>query len=256
MAEVSATERRLQTKQLLQEHGRASVSKLSERFGVSEVTVRKDLRALEEEHVLIRTHGGAVLAEHYKFDLPFDAQAALHAEEKRRIGQVAAARVRDGDAIILSSGSTPAQVARHLEGRKGLTVLTSSIRIASELISNEEVDVLMLGGQLHSATASVAGPYTEQMLRDHAVQKLFLATDGCDIRHGLTTTSMMEAHLQRIMMEVAAEVIVVADASKFGRRGLSRISGVEEIDVFVTDDRVSEPDVRHLEEAGVEVVVV
>ncbi|ARA94231.1 hypothetical protein AWN76_014420 [Rhodothermaceae bacterium RA] len=256
MADLSAAERRMQTIQLLREHGHASVAKLSERFGVSEVTIRKDLRALEDEDVVVRTHGGAVLADHFKFDVPFDSQAALHAEEKRRIGQAAAARITDGDSLILTYGTTTAQVARHLLGRRNLTVLTNSVRILAELIGNLEADVLMLGGHLTQATATVAGPYAEQMLRDLTVRKLFLGCDGVDPDHGLTTTNALEAHLHRRMIDVAEEVIVVADASKFGRRGLSRVCDVDSIDVFITDARAPEAMVRQLETAGVEVCLV
>lgn len=256
MADLSAVERRNRTIQLLREQGHASVSKLSERFGVSEVTIRKDLRTLEDEDMVVRTHGGAVLADHFKFDLPFDNQAARHAEEKHRIGQAAAARVADNDTLMLTYGTTTAQVARHLAGRRNLTVLTNCIRVLRELIGNMEVDVLMLGGHLTQATATVVGPYAEQMLRDHAFRKLFLGCDGYDPDHGLTTTNMLEAHLHRLMIEVAGEVIVVADASKFGRRGLSRVCGIDSIDVFITDARVPDAMVRQLEDEGVEVCVV
>lgn len=253
MAEVSVAERRLRIMQLLKEHGHASVSKLSERFGVSEVTVRKDLSALEEDHVVVRTHGGAVLAEHFQFDLPFREQSIRHAEEKARIGQAAAGRVTDHDTLILTVGSTTAQVARHLSEKKGLTVLTNAIRIVYDLLGHMEVELLLLGGHLSPATASTAGPYAEQMLRDHSFRKLFLAADGLDLDYGLTTTSTGEAHLHRLMIEVAEEVIVVSDASKFGRRALNRVCGLDDVDVLITDDRASERDVRHLEDLGVEV---
>lgn len=256
MADLSAAERRIQTIQLLREHGHASVSKLSERFGVSEVTIRKDLRTLEDEDMVVRTHGGAVLADHFKFDLPFDGQAARHAEEKRRIGEAAAARIADGDTLILTYGTTTAQIARHLLGHRSLTVLTNSVRILAELIGNMEVDVLMLGGHLTQATATVAGPYAEQMLRDHTFRKLFLGCDGYDPDHGLTTTNTLEAHLHRLMIDVAEEVIVVADASKFGRRGLSRVCGIDSLDVFITDARVPDAMVQQLDAAGIEVCVV
>lgn len=255
MAEANAAERRLQTMQFLKRDGHASVSRLSEYFGVSEVTVRKDLRALEDENLVVRTHGGAILEEHFKFDLPFDKQSSVHAEEKLRIGAAAAALVEDRDAVILSTGSTTAQVARHLVDKQDLTVITHSLRIASDLLGKVHFNLYLLGGQVLSTTAATVGPYAEDMLRDHAAHKVFLGADGYDLDHGLTTTNMLEAHLQRRMIEASQMVIVVSDASKFDRRGVSRVCTVSNIDVLVTDSRIPEHYKRHFEEAGVSVVI-
>ena len=256
MSEYSTAERRLRTMQLLKEQGHASVSRLSQQFGVSEVTIRKDLRALEERSLLVRTHGGAVLIDHFKYDLPFEQQASKHADEKKRIGQAAATYVKDNDTLILGSGSTTTQVARHLHEKKNLSVATNSIHVARELLNNLEVDLLMLGGQVHPTTASAVGPYAEHTLQDYSFKKLFMGIDGYDIGHGLTTTNMMEARLNRVMIESAQQVIIVADSSKFGRRALSLICGIENIDVVITDDAAPDAMVQHLKAAGVDVHVV
>lgn len=256
MPDVSAAERRIQTIETLKQTGHVSVSSLSERFGVSEVTIRKDLSALEDESIVVRTHGGAVLAEHFRFDLPFDAQAERHAEEKRRIGAAAAARIGDHDRIALAAGSTTAAIVRHLEEHQGLTIFTNSIRIAYETLGLMEIDVLMPGGQLSQATASTVGPYAEHMLRDHSFDRAFLTADGYDPGFGLTTTSMLDAHVMRLLVEASDEVVVVADASKFGRRGLSRVCGPEAIDVFITDDRISPATADRLDEEGIAVIAV
>jgi DeoR family transcriptional regulator of aga operon len=246
----------MRTMQVLKEEGHASVSKLSKRFSVSEVTIRKDLRALEERNVLVRTHGGAVLIDHYMYDLPFDKQALRNAQEKRRIGKAAAERVADNDTLVLSGGSTTAQVAHHLRSKKNLTVTTNSVHVVQELLHNLEIDLLLLGGLVHPATASVVGPYAEQMLREHAFNRLFLGADGYDIGHGVTTTNMMEAHLYRLMIQTARQVIMVADASKFGRRGLSRVCDVNDIDVVITDKNIPPAFAEHFKAADVEVVLV
>ncbi len=252
----SAATRHIQTIQILKDFGHASVSKLSETFGVSEVTVRKDLQTLEERDLLVRTHGGAVLKDHYVYDMPFEKQAARHAEEKRRIGSAAADLVENDDTLILGFGSTTRQVARHLRGKRNLTVATDSIYVAHELMGNLDVELAMLGGQLRPTTGSVVGPLAERMLSEYTFRKLFLGIDGYDIGHGFTTTSTAVTYLNRAMIGAAREVVVVTDSSKFGRRGLSLICGPEEIDVLITDEGISDKMAMHLKDNGINLIVV
>ena len=251
----SIAERRNYIMRVLRDQGHVSVAKLSDELGVSEVTIRKDLRFLEERRLLVRTHGGAALLDQYVSDLPFEEKTVRHSEEKQRIGQAAAAFVEDGDTIILDGGSTTLQVARNLRNKGDITVATASIHIALELLRNSGTEVLMLGGIVRPTSASVVGPYAERMLRDHTFRKLFLAGDGLEIGFGLTTTNTMEAHLNRIMIECTQQTIVVVDSSKIGRRGLSKICGVDEINTLVIDDQVPTETVRRLEDLGVRVEI-
>ncbi len=241
--------------QILKDYGHASVARLSEIFGVSEVTIRKDLQTLEERDLLVRTHGGAVLKDHYVYDMPFETQAARHADEKKRIGKAAAELVENDDTLILGFGSTTRQVARHLRGRRNLTIATDSMYVAHELMGNLDVEIVMLGGQLRPTTGSIVGHFAERMLSEYAFKKLFLGVDGYDVGHGLTTTSASISHLNRVMIGVAEQVILVTDSSKFGRRGLSLICGPSEVDVLVTDDGIPDEMVPHFEEHGVEVII-
>lgn len=246
----------MQTMQILREQGHASVSKLSEHFGVSEVTIRKDLRALEEQNLLVRTHGGAVLKDHFMYDIPFEKQAERHAEEKRRIARAAADLVHDHDTVLLGYGATTVQIARQLRSKKNLTVTTDSIHVAVELLGSLENEVVVLGGHIRPTTGSVVGPFAEQMLHGYAFNKFFLGVDGFDRGHGFTTTSMMIAHLYRVMLAAAQEITVVMDSSKVGRRGLAVICDTHEIHRLITDDLISSDVVRQLEGEGVEVMVV
>ncbi len=256
MASHNTAERRSYIIQVLQDQGHASVSALSDKLGVSEVTIRKDIHFLEQRNLLIRTHGGAVLVDGYVSDQPFEEKSTRNAEEKRRIGAAAAGMVADGETLILDSGSTTLQIARNLRNKKGLIVATASVHIAMELLRIPNIDVLMLGGLIRPNSGAVVGSYAEMMLRDHAFQKLFLAGDGFDVGYGLTTTNTMEAHLNRLMMASSRQTIAVVDSSKIGRRGLSRICGAEEIDTLIIDSGVSEDTVNRLEDLGVNVMVV
>lgn len=241
---------------LLHDQGHVSVSGLSAELEVSEVTIRKDLRFLEERKLLVRTHGGAALLDQYVYDLPFVEKAPRNLDAKKKIGRAAAELVEDGDTLILDSGSTTLQIARNLRNIKDLTVATASIHLALELLRISDIEVLMLGGMVRSTSASVVGSYAEQMLREHAFRKLFLAGDGFDVDYGLTTTNTMEAHLNRIMIEAAQQTIAVLDSSKIGRRGLGRICSSQDINMLIVDSDVPGDVVRRLEEEGIHVLVV
>lgn len=234
----NAAERRNYVRNALQEQGHVSVSDLSDELDVSEVTIRKDLRYLERHNFLLRTHGGAILPDRFVHDRPFEEKAQRNAEAKRQIGKAAAALVENQDTIMLDAGTTTVQVARHLRDRRDLVVVTNAINVALELISGSDAEVIILGGVVRPTSASVVGPDAESMVENQACQKLFLGVDGFDMNHGLTTTNPLEAHINRLMIEAAEQTIVVADATKFGRRGLSRICDVDAIDVVVTDAQI------------------
>jgi DeoR family transcriptional regulator, aga operon transcriptional repressor len=254
---LTALERRDKTLRMLQDEGRVLVADLSDHFGISAVTIRKDLAYLEDRGMLSRTHGGAVLPNHFVPDQPIEQKAKLHGEEKQRIGQAAGKIVTEGDSVILDAGSTTFQVARHLQGRGAMMVATNSVKLAMELsIRVPNVDLIMLGGMLRASSASVVGSHAGQMLRDYRFDKLFLGVDGFDLQHGLTTTHPMEAELNRVMIDAATETIVVTDSSKFGRRGLSRICGAADIHTVITDVGAPAETVTKLEERGVRVILV
>jgi len=256
MSSPNPAERRSYALDQLKAEGHLSVTELSGDLGVSDVTIRKDLQFLEDQDLLIRTHGGAIPANQFAYDVPFEEKAQRQKEEKRRIGRTAADMVTDQDTLILDSGTTTLQVVRSLKDRemKDLTISTNSIHIAMETVGVPDITVLLLGGTVRSKSASVVGPYAEQMLRDHAFSKLFLAGDGFDIDHGLTTTDDREAYLNQLMIESSKQTIVVVDSSKFGRRGLCRICETSAMDVVITD-AVPDGVGRRLRESGIQVVL-
>lgn len=253
---LNIAERQDHILQLLKKQGHVSVSELSQQLEVSEVTIRKDLRALEERDLLYRTHGGAHLRNPTVLDRPLQEKASIHADEKRRIGEAAAALVEARDSIIIASGTTMTHVARNLSAASTLTVVTSALNVALELVRFDGVEILLLGGMLRHSSASVVGPHAEAMLGDTACDKLFLGVDGFDLEFGLTTTNALEAALNQAMIRAAQRVIVLADSSKFGRRGFRRICSVDEVDRVITDGDIDPATVRHLADRGIEVDVV
>ncbi|MBV8256096.1 MAG: DeoR/GlpR transcriptional regulator [Chitinophaga sp.] len=240
----------------LQEKGSVSVLDLCKELDVSAVTIRKDLKLLEDKSLLFRSHGGATTANPYTNDKPVNEKEHIRREEKQAIGQAAAALIDANDAIIIASGTTVQALARYIHPRGQLTVITGALNVSLELLRHPEIEVIQLGGHLRNSSSSVTGPYAERVLADFSCSKLFLGVDGIDLEFGFTTTNIMEAHLNQKMMATAQKTIVLADSSKFGKRGFGRICGMEEVDEIITDKGIPEHVVKQLEDAGVKVTLV
>ena len=251
-------ERRRKILDLVNKQARVTVEELVKRFAVSAVTVRGDLDALSRKGALIRSHGGALKRDGALQDVPLNVKETLHHGEKVRIGHAAAQMIKDGETVMLDSGTTTAEVARHLKflKLKSLTVITNALNIAMELANLPHLRVIMIGGILRQMSYSLVGPHAEQTLRGLTADRLFLGVDGLDPEVGLTTPDILEAQLNAMMIRVAREVVVVADSSKFTRRSLSVIARLEEVHKVLTDDRVAPGTVAALKARGVEVVVV
>lgn len=240
----------------LQQKGSVNVLDLCKLLDVSSVTIRKDLKLLEDRQLLFRTHGGATLINPYTADRTVFEKERIQASEKTAIAREAASMITDNDSIIIASGTTVQAMAKEIQPIGNLTVVTSALNVAVQLIKHPNVEILQLGGILRKSSTSVAGLYAERILSDFFCSKLFLGVDGIDLEFGLTTTNAQEAHLNRKMMEVSQKVIVLADSTKFGKRGFGRICGIEEVDRIITDKAISPHTVKALEGMGVMVTVV
>ena len=244
---LSLPERHSRILSLLQQNGSISVTQLSELFKVSEVTIRKDLSYLEQQKKLYRTHGSAILISPYISD--------RHVNEKEK-KNVAEALVSQDDSIIIASGTTMAFLAREIKPVGRLTVITAAVPVTQILSQHADVDVIQLGGITRSSSVSVVGPFAEAMLRNFNCSKLFVGVDGIDTEFGLTTTNVLEASLNDAMINAAQKVVVLADSSKFGRRGFSKICDLEAVDRIITDSGVQPLYLERLRERGIEVTVV
>lgn len=240
----------------LKKEGNLNVIELCKELKVSSVTIRKDLKVLEDKSLLFRTHGGATLTNPYIVDRPVNEKEKVQSTEKIEIATAAAALVNDNDSIIIASGTTMLYLAKSLPPRAGLTVVTSALNVALELLKYPTVEVMQLGGLLRKSSSSVTGTYAEQILADFFCSKLFLGVDGVDLDFGLTTTNAMEAQLNRQMIKVSQKTIVLCDSTKFGRRGFGKICGLDEIDHIITDSGVSDHVVKTLEGLGITVTIV
>lgn len=253
---ISQHERHQHILTRLQKEGYVKVLDLCRELNVSSVTIRKDLQLLEDKNLLYRTHGGVTLTNPYAADRPVNEKEKIRSGEKTLIGQAGAALIEENDCIIIASGTSVQAFAKEINPKGSLTVITAALNVALELLHHPEIEVIQLGGMLRKSSSSTTGPYAEQVLEDFSCNKLFLGVDGIDIEFGLTTTNAMEAHLNRKMIAAAQRTIILADSTKFGKRGFGRICGLEEVDQIITDSGISEHMQQILSGMGIELTIV
>ena len=239
----------------LMKQSSVQVSELAELLNVSSVTIRKDLTELEKNGRLYRSHGKAILINPFANNRSVNEKESLNAEEKQLIGMEAAQLVVPNDSILLASGTTIHALARNLRPADKLTVVSASLQATEFLAENENIDIIQIGGNVRHSSLSVVGQYSEMILRSCSFSKLFLGVDGIDLEFGISTTDMREAELNREMIHTAQKTIVLADSSKFGRRGFARICGMDDVDMIITDAHVSKTIAAAIEELGIDLVI-
>jgi DeoR/GlpR family transcriptional regulator of sugar metabolism len=250
-----AEPRRAKILEWLQEEGSARVRDLSTAFGVSEVTVRQDLERLEQDGLITRDHGGAYLNSVRQQVQTLSLQHLAHMDRKRKIGKVAANLVSDHETIILDAGSTTTEVANHLTGRDGLTVITNALNIALTLGAIPSFEVHMPGGHFKAPTLSLSGEKSGQYFENIFASKLFLATAGVSVEAGLTYPSFADLPIKQAMIKAASEVYLVADSTKVNRNSFTRLCGLELIHAFITDDGISDLQAKAIESMGIKIIV-
>jgi DeoR/GlpR family transcriptional regulator of sugar metabolism len=207
------------------------VADLAESFGVSEMTVRRDLAALARDGHVERVRGGAVQV---SGEQSFDEIVVVRLDAKNRIGAAAAALVEDGQTVMIDIGTTTLQAARHLHGRR-ITVVTTSMAVYDELVPNAEIELILPGGLLRRNYRSLVGVLAETSLQQLRADVLFLGTSGVDAGLGIWDSTMVEVPIKRAMIAAAANVVLLADAAKFEMAGLVRVCDADAVDGIVTD---------------------
>jgi len=236
--------------------GRVLVGELARQFDTSEVTIRKDLEILHSRGLVHRTHGGALPSRETALSDPtLREKERLHRKEKHRIAQAAADMTSEGQVIVLDSSSTTTAIAQELRRFHNQTVVTHSINIAAEL-AGTDLEVSLTGGTLRKNSFSLVGPIAEDTLRRLNADILFLGVDGFDVHYGLSTPNLLEAKVNRVMVDVSKIVVAVCDSSKFGRRSLSLIVPPSSVSRVITDRAAPKYDVQKLQRSGIEVTLV
>lgn len=251
-------ERQLEILELLRQEQRVSIKELARRFGVSVITVRRDLEALSATGHIKKVYGGAALPE---TPLPppgqpvFQARIHRQRAEKNHIAEAAAALVQEGDVIVLDIGTTCLEVARQLKYRRGITVLTNSIPILVELMGSE-LEIYSLGGRLRSGQQALCGSIALHSLEEFCVTKAFVSVAGFTLERGLTGHNRDSAELCAAIIRHAEQAILVADSSKFQKNSAAVIGPPECVNTIVTDSGLPRPYAEELRSRGVELIVV
>ena len=241
--------------QKLKEDGLVKIQELSDLMEVSGVTIRKDLKLLEDKNLLFRTRGGGSITNPYTIERPINEKELIKAEEKQKIAKAALDLIGQNDSIIIGSGTTVFQLAHFLHPNKQLTVITPAVKVTMELCNRPNVEVLQLGGLIRQNSSSVAGAYAENILENISCGILFLGVDGIDLDFGFSITNLTETSLNQKMIDSAQVIAVLADSSKFGRRGLGRVCSLEQVQYIITDNGVQPNTVEQLEERGIKVII-
>ena len=254
----SAEERRSLLLNQLKNEGKILISDLMKQFDVSEVSIRKDLAVLEERKLLLRVKGGAVnMHQSVDYDdMSISQKQRLHSREKQLIGKFAASLIRDGERIIIDSGTTTMEIAKNLENLNGLTIITNALDIAITLNNYNRFTVIVLGGTMRSVSHSTVGMVSEYALKNIFCDKLFLGVDSISIKDGLSTPSLEEASLNQAMIGAAKEVIAVFDSSKFGRRTFAHIASLDKITTIITDSHISPELKEYIEKSHITLHIV
>jgi DeoR/GlpR family transcriptional regulator of sugar metabolism len=217
-----------------------SSAELCELLDVSEATIRRDLEWLENEGILERTHGGAMLSQRVQLELQYVYRIQSHAEEKRHIGMVAASMIEDGDIIFINSGTTTTQVIRHIRSNADVTLVTNNVPACLEL-SDNGFEVLLLGGYYHPTSQSSAGRFATENLNRIYATKAILAVDGISLKFGCTVPTNSEAEINQLMIQRnRGPMIIVTDHSKWGVVSNFEIARIDQIHTLITDDGMDE----------------
>ena len=252
---ISIAERHKHILDCLARDGYVRVAEMAKELDVTTVTIRKDLKYLEEKKLLYRTHGSASPVNPQTQEVEVREKEKIHLDEKRRIAMAAAQLIEPDDSIIIASGSTVQMLGDFIQPQGHLTVVTSSLKTAVQLNSMDRVDVIQLGGNVRKNSLSVVGVYTSQFFEQITCSKLFLGVDGIDLDYGITNSNIEEALLNIKMIEASQRTIIMADSSKFGRRGFGRICNLDRIDVIITDSGITASVARAIEDAGIELII-
>lgn len=252
--DVSSQERQQQILHLIGRSQRVTVNQVVATFAVSQATARRDLEALADQGRVRRVHGGAIAVKADLSEPPVLQRMHEQADEKRRIGQAVADLVADGETVFLGSGTTVLEVARHLRDRRDLTVITNSLLVLSALADVPAISVIGLGGGLNRSGMCFIGHIAAQALTELRASKVIFSIRGIDCEQGLTNDDLQETMIDRLILTIAREVIIVADHTKCGRVAAAAVAPLTAVHTLVVDDRSPSEFVAGAQALGVRVI--
>ncbi|MFD1449050.1 DeoR/GlpR family DNA-binding transcription regulator [Oceanobacillus profundus] len=250
-----ASERREKIMLLLQEQGRVTVKELALQIGVSEATLRTDLSKMEEDGLLTRTHGGAVLNDETDNDISFSVREKKNIQEKITIAEKAFELIEEKQCILLDASSTALALARYIRNKSTrLTVVTSGVQTALELKENPDITVILIGGVVTKGSTSIEGKLGLSILDYVNIDMMFTSANGFTVENGLTDFNLYEVELKKEMVKRSQKVVAIIDHSKIGKTSSSVFATTEEIDVLITDKIVNEEITKKILENNIEII--
>lgn len=252
---ISIAERHKYILEKLRRDGYIKVVDIASELGITSVTVRKDLQTLEDQGLLSRVHGSASLVNPLVADRSVFQKELENKEQKEAIAMAAARLIEDNDSIMIASGSTISAFVKALQPTGPLNVVTPSLRVAMTLSENENITVIQLGGVVYKKSLSVRSVTQPDQFEQFSCSKLFIGVDGVNEEFGVTTSNLEEANLTKNMMNVCSETIVLADSSKFSKRGFGKICSLEQIHTVITDSGIAQSQIKNFEEHDITVII-
>lgn len=250
---LTTEERREEIISIIQENGRVKVSELSERYGISEVSIRKDLELLEAEGHLSRVHGGAVGLNKLYVNMDLNERYRTNAIAKRKLADLASRFIEDNDTIMMNAGTTLTYVLRAIRTKKNITIVTNSVQNATEAALYSDFTVILLGGELDSKYQFTYGEDAIAQLENYHANKCILSVDGISASAGLTLYYSNEASLVKKMIESSGAVIITADSSKVGKNVFAKITDAAKTDILITTHTENKSELDLLRKLGVEI---
>ena len=250
-----AAERRRLIAESIRSRGVVSVAEMAQVLGTTEITLRRDLRSMAREGLLVRTHGGAVLPAVVGHEPSYSEKAHQAAREKAAIAKLAVNLVRPGDSILLGPGTTTLALARLLASSPELTVVTNSLLVAQALMEAPHVEVILTGGTLRRSIHALVGPAAEESVRSLRASQAFISGNGFSAERGLSTPSPIVAAMDRALAGAAQQVVVLADHTKIGQETMCQTVPAGRVDMLITDSRARPQELQAISAAGVEVRV-
>ncbi|MDD5018731.1 MAG: DeoR/GlpR family DNA-binding transcription regulator [Eubacteriales bacterium] len=250
-----AVERRSRIISLLNENKSLSVQEAAEYFDVAEETIRRDLNTLEQQRLLIRTHGGAVIADQASAEISYEMRQRINMAGKDRIGKEAAKLVEDGDTIILDASTSSFFVAKYIKNKKGVTVITNAKNVITELSGTEEIQLISTGGELRRKSMSYVGRIAESHLSNYHANKLFFSCMGFSLKRGLTDSNGQESDIKKVMIKCSQKNILLCDNTKFDQVGYASTAKPEDIDIMITDNELSPATLIEINNLGIKLIL-
>lgn len=250
---ISTEQRREQIISIIQENGKVKVSELSEKYGISEVSIRKDLELLEAEGHLSRVHGGAVGLNKLYVNMDLNERYRTNAIAKRKLAELASRFIDDNDTIMMNAGTTLTYVLRAIRNKKNITIVTNSVQNATEAALYPDFNVILLGGELDSKYQFTYGEDAISQLENYHANKCILSVDGISSSAGLTLYYSNEASLVKKMIESSGEVIITADSGKVGKNVFAKITDASKTDILITTNTENKTELEKLRKLGVKI---